>query len=41
MPMLRSDAASPFFRRLHEDERTVVYERIAAGEDSRFPLVRR
>lgn len=32
MPMLRSAAASPFFRLLYEDELTVVYERVAPAE---------
>ncbi|MCM2313723.1 MAG: glycosyltransferase family 39 protein [Thermoanaerobaculia bacterium] len=41
IPVLGSDAASPFFRLLHEDEMTLVYERIAGGEDSRSSQVRR
>ena len=41
IPLLRSDAASRYFRLLHEDETAIVYERVAAGEDSGSSPVRR
>lgn len=41
IPMLRSEAAAPLFHRLHEDELTVVYERVLAGEDAGSPRLRR